>query len=129
MGNPVTWFEVYAKDGPKAQRFYAELFDWKVDTNYPMGYGIVEPERGGIRGGVGHANDMIPVKGVTFYVQVDDLHAYLERAEKLGGKTVLKPFPIPGGPTIAVFTDLDGNAIGLMTPDPRFVEPSGGLRS
>lgn len=120
-GKPVTWFEVYGNDAKASQKFYAELFDWKVDTNYPMGYAIVEPEERGIRGGIGQANDMIPVKGPTFYVEVDDLDAYLAKAERLGGKIAMKPFQIPdGGPKIAVFNDIDGFPIGLTEPDPRF---------
>jgi predicted enzyme related to lactoylglutathione lyase len=129
VGNPVAWFAVYARDGKQAQKFYADLFDWTIDTSFPMGYGIVTPEDGGARGGIGQANDVIPIKGVTFYLQVDDLQVYLEKAERLGGKTTLKPMQISGGPTIAVFTDLDGNAIGLMSRDPRFVDMPGSGRA
>jgi len=51
------------------------------------------------------------------YVQVDDLPAYLKKAESLGGKTLVPPVEIPAG-TFAWFTDPDGNAIGLWKPKP-----------
>jgi len=32
----------------------------------------------------------------------------------LGGKTVMPPTDVPGGPTIAMFTDPAGNVTGLL---------------
>jgi predicted enzyme related to lactoylglutathione lyase len=51
----------------------------------------------------------------TFYVQVDDIKAYLAKIESLGGKTVVPPVSIPTG-TFAWFADPDGTVIGLWTP-------------
>ncbi len=51
---------------------------------------------------------------VTFYVQVDDLDAYLKKAESLGGRTVVPPTEIPNMVTFAMFSDPDGNAVGLV---------------
>ena len=51
---------------------------------------------------------------MTFYVMTDDLQSTLDSAEQLGGKTVLPPTDVPGGPSIAMFTDPQGNAIGLL---------------
>jgi predicted enzyme related to lactoylglutathione lyase len=117
MGHPVTWFEIIAKDAAKSQRFYSELFGWKIDANNPMKYGLVDTgSKEGIQGGIGQASDQFPVKNLTFYVQVDDIDASLKRAEKLGGRTAMPPFkvPMPDGPTIAVLTDPDGNTVGLL---------------
>ena len=47
---------------------------------------------------------------VTFYVEVEDPAAYLARAEKLGGKTVVPPTEIPkSGLTFAFFADPEGH--------------------
>ena len=47
-------------------------------------------------------------------MRVDDLDAYLARAEQLGGTQIVPPTPLPGDfGTIAVVTDPDGNAVGL----------------
>jgi uncharacterized protein len=112
MANPVTHFEVQAKDAAKQQEFYASLFGWEVDANNPMKYGMVNTGSDrGIAGGIG---DGMGSSRVTFYVEVPDLEATLKDAEAKGAKTVMGPEAVPGGPTIAMFEDLEGNIIGLL---------------
>jgi predicted enzyme related to lactoylglutathione lyase len=116
MGRPVVHFEIIGKDAKKLQDFYAKLFDWKIDANNPMNYGLVEANEGGppqgVGGGIGPSMDGKTL--VTFYVQVVDLNETLKQAESLGGKAVMQPMEVPGGPTIAQFTDPEGNLIGLI---------------
>ena len=113
MAHPVTHFEVHGKDGKQLQAFYGSAFGWKVDANNPMNYGIVEPDGGkGIGGGITTSQDGGQM--VTFYVEVPDLKAQLDKIEGLGGKTMMPPTEVPGGPTIAMFTDPEGNVIGLL---------------
>ena len=110
MADKVTHFEVHGKDGKRLQQFYASLFGWSVDANNPMQYGMVSPEPGGIGGGI--AQSASPM--VTFYVAVADPAAALKKVERLGGKTVMTPHDVPGGPQIAQFADTEGNVIGLV---------------
>ena len=110
MPNPVVHFEISGKDGPKIQQFYGDAFGWSVDASNPMGYGIVEAQEGGIAGGITGADN----PGVTFYVQVDDLVAALEKIGSLGGKTVMDVTTIPGMVTMALFSDPEGNVVGLV---------------
>jgi hypothetical protein len=112
MANPVIHFEVAGPDAPGLQKFYASLFDWKIDADNPMNYGVVEAAERGIAGGVGPSPD--GNSHITWYVEVDDLQAALDSAEKLGGKTVMGPMDVPGGPSIAQFTDPAGNVVGLV---------------
>jgi len=112
MGNPVAWFEVVGKDGKKLQDFYGGLFGWKIDANNPMNYGMTDASETGIGGGIGGSQD--GSTQLTFYVAVDDLQAALDKAGTLGGKTVMDPMDVPGGPTIAMFADPEGNVVGLM---------------
>ena len=114
MGAPVVHLEIMGAEGNQLERFYAELFGWKIDSNNPMKYGVVdtEAELGGINGGVGPAKD--GSKRVSIYVQVKDLQATLDWVEKLGGKTVLPPTQVPGGPKLAMFADPAGNITGLF---------------
>ena len=113
MPNPVVHFEVHAKDGEKSQQFFANLFDWHVDANNPMNYGMVDThtEGQGINGGIA-ATEEAP--HVTFYVQVDDINAYLTKAQGLGAKTIMPRTVIPGAVIMGLFSDLDGNTIGLV---------------
>ena len=112
MANPVTHFEIQGSDGAKSQEFYRSLFGWEIDANNPMAYGMVSKGAdNGIGGGVTAAMNK-PM--VTFYVEVEDLAATLAKAEAQGGTKLMDPMDVPGGPTIAMFADPDGNAIGIM---------------
>ena len=113
MGKPVVHFEVTGKDGRRLQKFYADLFDWNVDANNPMQYGMVNTGAKGINGGISAAQEG-STGGVTFYVEVEDLDEYLRTAERLGGKTVLPASEVPGGPALAIFADPEGHRIGLV---------------
>jgi uncharacterized protein len=111
MAQLVSWFEVLGKDREKLQQFYSGLFDWKIDDNPDMKYGMVQPE-GGIPGGIGES----PEGGsghVTFYVSVDDVSASAKKAEELGGKTVMPATDLPQV-TIALVADPESHVVGLM---------------
>jgi predicted enzyme related to lactoylglutathione lyase len=112
MAQPVGWFEINAKDGKKARDFYSALFGWQIDANNPMNYGMVTAAEGGIGGGIAESP---AAPSVTFYVNVPNVDEALKKAVSLGGKTVMEPDDVPGGPRIAQFADPDGNTIGLMT--------------
>ncbi|HEX7263510.1 MAG TPA: VOC family protein [Candidatus Dormibacteraeota bacterium] len=110
----VVWFEVVGKDGDRLRTFFSSLFDWQIaESGTGMDYGLVAPANGGIGGGIGRSQD--GGDGfVTVYVEVDDPAAYLAKAEKLGGKTVVPPTEIPSANlTFAYFTDPEGHLIGL----------------
>jgi uncharacterized protein len=47
-------------------------------------------------------------------VRVPDLDAALRRAAELGGAVVVPPTEIPNMVTFAVFTDPEGNRIGVI---------------
>lgn len=112
MPNPVVHWEIQSTQAKRLQEFYAKLFDWHVDTNNPMNYGLVDTHaEKGINGGIGGTNGGPNL--VTFYVEVDDLQAFLTKAEKLGGKTLMPPTEIPNQVTFALFSDPEGNVVGL----------------
>jgi uncharacterized protein len=110
-GHPVVHWEINARDPKALHGFYAALFGWKINADNPMGYGLVTAGSGGINGGIGPAQG---VPGVTFYVRVPDLDAALRKAADLGGSTVVPPTHIPNMVTFAVFTDPQGNRIGII---------------
>jgi predicted enzyme related to lactoylglutathione lyase len=48
--------------------------------------------------------------------RVYDLDSYLDRAEQLGGKRLVPPTDLPGDyGRFAIFTDPDGNQVGLWS--------------
>jgi uncharacterized protein len=109
MGRPVVHFEIGCRDSAKTQKFYSDMFDWKITAMGPAA--LIAPETNGIGGHIsslGHE----PHNYTIFYVDVDDVAAYLKKAESLGGKTLVPPVEIPTG-TFAWFKDPEGSTIGL----------------
>jgi predicted enzyme related to lactoylglutathione lyase len=114
MKHPVVWFEVMGESGEKLRSFYGRLFDWKINANNPARYGMVEAANGrGIPGGVGELAGK-PHPRVTFYVATESVTGSLEKAAKLGGRVLMGRTELPDGPPIGIFTDPEGNAIGLV---------------
>ena len=113
MGQPVVHFEIAGVNEKALQAFYTDLFGWKINAENPMNYGLVDTDSGGagIGGGVFKAPKDVPF--LTFYVQVDDLQAYLDKAVSLGGEAVVSPTPIPGMGAFAFIKDTEGNIVGL----------------
>jgi predicted enzyme related to lactoylglutathione lyase len=120
MGQPVVHFEVIGRDADRLQAYYSELFGWRIDAANQMGYGVVpregntNAEGAGIGGGVGRGPEGYEGH-VTFYVEVPDVGAALERAEELGGGRVFGPDQVPGMElTLGQFRDPEGHVIGLV---------------
>jgi predicted enzyme related to lactoylglutathione lyase len=113
MPQPVIHFEIGCRDSAKTADFFSGLFGWNMQ---PMGPAtmIHTGADSGIHGHItalGHE----PYRYTMFYVQVDDVQGYLDKAGALGAKTLVPPVEIPTG-TFAWFADLDGNTIGLWKP-------------
>ncbi len=110
MPNPVVHFEICGRDGKKLQDFYAQAFGWKIDTNNPMNYGMVEAQGGGIGGGVTADPEGASVR---VYIEVDDPQAYLDKVVSLGGKLVM-PVTDLGMVVMCQFADPEGNVVGIV---------------
>ena len=113
MSNPVVHFEIGCQNQEKTADYLSQLFGWKMQ---PMGPAtmIDTGSDSGIKGHItalGHE----PQRYTIFYVQVDNVQAYLDKAGKLGGKTLVPPVEIPTG-TFASFADPEGNTVGLWKP-------------
>lgn len=110
MANPVVRFEIGAAEDQPLVRFYGELFGWGLQA-VADGYTLVDTRGGsGINGGIGRSQSGEP--WATFYVEVDDLEASLDRAEALGGRTVWRA--AEPGMVFAMFGDPDGLLVGLQ---------------
>ncbi len=119
MGHPVVHFEVIGKDGGKLRSYYSELFEWDIDDSNPMDYGIVAREGNTNPDGVGIGGGVAGYEGqeghVTFYVEVPDVEAALQKAEQLGGTRVMGPDEVPGaGVTLGHLKDPEGHLIGVI---------------
>jgi uncharacterized protein len=110
MSQPVVHFEIGCRDQAKTVVFFSQLFGWKMQ---PAGMATMI-NTGSDSGIHGHITNLghEPHRYTIFYVQVDDVQAYLDKAESLGAKTLVPPVDIPTG-TFAWFSDPEGNTIGL----------------
>ncbi|HLZ10580.1 MAG TPA: glyoxalase [Chloroflexota bacterium] len=113
MPNPVVHFDISARDGAKVREFYGKLFDWKINFMSEMNDAPVKTKGndGGIDGGIALGNGHT---GVSIFVQVPNHQASLDKAESLGGKTVMPPTEIPGVVTMATLKAVEGNLVGLV---------------
>jgi predicted enzyme related to lactoylglutathione lyase len=119
MANPVNWFHISAKHAEPLAKFYGESFDWKMKPG-PGGMVFVEPDKGGIPGGIAANPDGGDQHSIVIYVGCASLEAQLERIEKAGGKAFGPPMDLPPGMgRIAHFTDPVGNMVGLWEGGPQ----------
>jgi uncharacterized protein len=109
-GAPVDWWEILGPDPKALWSFYRDLFGWEIEeggTDQFL-YGQIRQEDSG--GGIGSSPDGQP--HVNVYGRVDDLHKYLERAESLGGRTVMPPTDMEHV-AFAMLADPQGGTFGL----------------
>lgn len=108
---PVVHWEIEARDPARQREFYGALFHWSIGDgpimDIPAGLGGPEP------GPAGHIRQGAR-SGVTLYVQVCNLDESLQAAADLGATIVMRPFDVPGGPTIAAVEDPEGNPLFLV---------------
>jgi uncharacterized protein len=124
MGNAVVHFEVGGPDDQPLVAFYGELFGWGLQPFGGGGYTMVDTlGGGGINGGIGKSQTGAPWS--AFYVEADDVQAMLDKANSLGGTTVMPVTDFGGVVTIAMFNDPDGLLVGLVKSAPEQGDQAG----
>jgi predicted enzyme related to lactoylglutathione lyase len=115
----VCHFEIPADDVERAQKFYGELFGWKIEKftgPTPMAYWSIttSAEKGGmgLLGG-GMMQRMAPQQQITIYIEVPSVDEYVDRVKKLGGQVCFPKTAVPGMGYFAVCLDLEHNGFGL----------------
>jgi predicted enzyme related to lactoylglutathione lyase len=113
MAEPqVIHFEIVGRDQVALQRYYGDLFGWRINTDNPGGYGMTDASRTGIVVGVGATPDG-SAGHVTGYVRVGDIDATVARATELGGSVVMPRFSPDGSAQLALIADPEGHVLGL----------------
>ncbi|SIN95277.1 VOC family protein [Agromyces cerinus] len=123
----VVHFEIPADDQERAQAFYRDAFEWRIDAVPDMQYStlITTPvdeatqlplEPGAINGGMFERTAELAKPIIT--VDVVDIDAALERIVDLGGAVVQAKTAIPGMGYFGYFRDTEGNVLGLWTTAP-----------
>ena len=104
----VIHFEIVGKDQGALQRYYGNLFGWKLNTDFPGGYGMTDAAETGLIVGVGSTPD-----GSAGHVTVDDIDATLAEALVLGGSVIMPKFSPDGNAQLALVADPEGHVLGL----------------
>ncbi|MCY3714780.1 MAG: VOC family protein [Gemmatimonadetes bacterium] len=114
MANPVMHFEIGCKNREETQAFYSGLFGWDMESHEHASM----IDTGGDEGINGHISALghEPHNYTLVYVQVDDLDAYVAKAEALGGASIVPPTEVPGMGHFAWIADNEGTFVGLWKP-------------
>ena len=116
--HPAVMFEIVARDKGKAATFYSQVFGWQYQPG-TGGFSYVHFPAGSppLLGGIGQAQAGKPGFEArnSFYLLVDSLETTLARAAKAGATTLMPPTAVDGY-RFAMFTDPEGNAVGLIEP-------------
>lgn len=113
--NVMNWFEVLTDDPDTAQAFYSGVFGWSFE---PFGDPSVDYRVAGRTGsdvpfgGVGAVPPGQPPHAI-FYVQVADVAATCELAQRHGGKVVACELEPAAGPAFAYLHDAVGSLFGV----------------
>lgn len=113
MGQPVVHFEIISPDPKATNKFYSELFGWKMQE-IPDVYTFIDTAGGrGINGGIGAAREG-DTPGIQFYVEVPECQKYLDKAVELGGEIAVPVTEVPDMVTFGIVKDPQGNLTGVV---------------
>ena len=119
MANDMNYFGIGTPDPEASKAFYGTVFDWRFgELSMPARYGTI----GENRGGLWDTSHMGAENWAIFYVQVDDVHAAVDRAQQLGATVAVREID-NGMIDFAHLTDPLGNRFGSR-PQPVGAENS-----
>ena len=118
--NSVVHFEIPVEDIPRAEKFYKDLFNWKMQsipefkytlvTTTPTGdKGPIQP--GAINGGMMQREG--ECKAPILVIQTEDIQEHLEKIDTAGGTIVRGKTPVGDMGFSAYFKDTEGNILCL----------------
>lgn len=124
MDHTIIHFEIPASDVEKLRLFYEQVFGWKIiQADSPIEYWIIQTvptdengmlQRPGINGGM--YKRITPETKPLNYFSVENIHEYIEKIQKLGGKVMQAIQEVPEVGWIAAVEDPEGNAFALLQP-------------
>ena len=119
--NPVNWFEIPVSDLSRATEFYQHIFDVELPLHEMGGVKMawfpmvpMSQNEPGAAGSLIKGGDSRPSQsGTCVYFSVEDIEDVLRKVNAKGGKTVAPKGSIGEYGFIALFTDTEGNKVGL----------------
>jgi len=118
MHGQISWHELTTPNIKEAQAFYSGLLGWTFDGFGPDGkYWLIQNNEVAVGGLMPKTEETAFPQGWLFYVDVRDVDQAIVTATKLGGKSLLPPFNMPGVGRIGVIQDAAGATVGIMTSE------------
>lgn len=125
--NSVVHFEMPYEDQKRLNTFYSTVFGWDMQylpkmgsyvlaTTSPVDKNNMHKKKGAINGGFYPKGDYGNVPHVV--ISVDNLVKHMEMVKKAGGKIQGEPMDIQGIGKFVMFTDSEGNRVGMLQPSP-----------
>jgi hypothetical protein len=112
-----SWHELYAGDLEADFAFYAEMFDWKKDSDMDMGptgaYRLFSNTHGQGGGMMTKPADM-PAPAWLYYFQVGDIDQAANRVKAANGQVLNGPMEVPNGEWIVQGQDPQGAMFALV---------------
>lgn len=115
MANPFVHIELQTQDVEKSKKFYASMFNWKLEEIPGMDYTMIN-----VGEGTGGGMMKKPIPGIPDnwlpYILVDDAVASTKKAQALGATIAKDVTEIPDFGWFSVILDPTGAAFGLWQP-------------
>lgn len=117
------WTEIATTNLEACDKFYSELFGWKIaksqNDEIPMDYREYDTGEGHSSGGMYEMTaemfgGEIPPPHFMNYIAVDDVDACVARIKELGGKTIGEPHDIPKTGRMCVVQDPTGATFAVI---------------
>ena len=114
----IIWFEIPADDPKRAQKFYKQLFGWKINAfpgmsdywHIDTGGADASPDGGMLR-------RMHPGHTITNYVLVDSVTKAAAKVTKLGGSICKEKTAVPQMGYFVIYQDTEDNTFALWEMD------------
>ena len=127
VDHTIVHFEIPANDLEKLEKFYSDLFGWKIEKMPgQMEYWGIQTVpvddkgmtlRPGDNGGM--MKRQMPEQKPVNYISVESVDEYAKKVVSLGGQIVVPKMEIPGIGWWALALDPEGNQIGLFETLPQ----------
>lgn len=115
MANPFVHIELLTQDVDRSKKFYAGLFDWKLEDIPGMDYTIISVGEGTGGGMMKKPAPDMPDNWLP-YVMVADVAASTNKAQALGATIGKEVTEVAGMGWFSVIIDPTGAAFGLWQP-------------
>ena len=112
MSDGIVHIEIPVKDLEKTPNFYSKIFGWELTPIPDLDYVIFTADGAGTSGAFVKPS-IHAVGGVIAYIQVDNIEEKLDEIAENGGTKQSGVEDVGDAGWFALFTDPDGNALGL----------------